>query len=128
MGVDEFGRYYGVLYERIAKAGVTPNGIFGAMYHDDEFDRDHSDIELFIGIQESGKADRIIPARRCAMTTHKGAYSTLPEAYAALVSWIEENGYAWNDAPYDIYVKTAQNGYAPQDWETEVYFPIIKKE
>ena len=127
MGVDEFGRYYGVLYERIAKGGITPDGIFGAMYHDNEFDRDASDIELFVGIREPDKADRVISSRQCAMTIHKGAYSTLPEAYAALVSWIEEHGYKWNDAPYDIYVKTAQNGFAPQDWETEVYFPVEKK-
>ena len=128
MGVEEFGRYYGTLYERIARGGMTPDGVFGAMYHDTEFDRDASDVELFIGIREPEKADRVVPSRLCAKTLHRGTYSTLPEAYAALVSWIEENGFVWNDAPYDVYLKTAQNGYAPQDWETEIYFPVQKRE
>ena len=29
----------------------------------------------------------------CAMTVHRGGYSTLSEAYGAVVSWIIENGY-----------------------------------
>ena len=127
MGVDDFGRYYGVLYERVAKERLTPSGVFGAMYHDEEFNRDASDMELFLGIQETDRADRILEGRQCAMTVHRGTYATLPEAYAALVSYLEENGYRWTDAPYDIYTKTAHNGFAPEDWETEVYFPIRKK-
>lgn len=127
MAVDDFGRYYGTLYERIARESIAPSGIFGAMYHDEEFNRDSSDIELFIGVRDDVHADKILEAQECAMTVHKGAYSTLPETYAALVAWIEENGYAWNGEPYEIYTKTAQNGLKPQDWETEVYFPVRKR-
>ncbi|MGM9614430.1 MAG: MerR family transcriptional regulator [Oscillospiraceae bacterium] len=126
MAVDDFGRYYGTLYERIAKESIAPSGIFGAMYHDEEFNRDASDIELFIGVREEAHADKILDQQDCAMTVHKGTYSTLSETYASLVAWIEENGYAWNGAPYEIYTKTAQNGLKPQDWETEVYFPVKK--
>ncbi len=128
MGVDEFGRYYGTLYERAAKEGLTPSGVVGAMYHDEEFNRDASDIELFLGVREEDRADKRLGGGTCAKTLHRGSYSTLTEAYAALVSWIEENGYQWSGAPYDIYTKTAHNGFAPQDWETEVYFPVRKKD
>ena len=61
------------------------------------------------------------------MTIHKGGYSALSDAYGALVAWIEENGYEWDGAPYDIYVKTQFDNLKPEDWETEVYFPIKKK-
>ncbi len=126
MGVDDFGQFYGALYERMGREGLTPDGVSGAMYHDESFNREASDIELFAGIRQTEKADRVIAPRLCAKTVHRGAYSTLPEAYAALVAWIEENGYRWNDAPYDVYTKTARDGLAPQDWETEVYFPVVK--
>ena len=43
------------------------------------------------------------------------------------MAWIEENGYEWDGAPYDIYVKTQFDNLKPEDWETEVYFPIKKK-
>ena len=126
MGVGDYGKNFGVLYERVAKAGMTPGGVVGAMYHDKEFDRDSSDIELFVSVQEEERADKTIDSRLCAMTVHKGAYSTLNEAYAALVSWIEENGYEWDGAPFDIYTMAAWNNLKPENWETEVYFPVKK--
>ncbi len=61
------------------------------------------------------------------MTVHKGPYSSLSDAYGALVSWISENGYEGCGAPYDIYAKTQFDSLAPEDWETEVYFPVKKR-
>lgn len=127
MGVQDFGRYFSTLYERLARDGATPTAT-GAIYHDKEFDRDSSDIELFVGVKEEERADKVMEPTLCAATVHKGGYSTLNEAYAALVSWIEENGYQWGGAPFEIYTKAAWNGLKPEDWETEIYFPIRKEE
>lgn len=124
MAVDDWGRWYGTLFERAARERYTPNSVVGAMYHDEEFDRSASDTELFIGVAEADRADRVIGSHTCALAVHRGGYSTLPETYAALVSWIEEHGYVLDGAPYDIYTKTARDGCAPQDFETEVYFPV----
>lgn len=63
----------------------------------------------------------------CAVTLHKGAYSSLSDAYSALTAWIGENGYEWDGAPYDIYTKSYLHNLALQDWETEVCFPVRKK-
>lgn len=128
MGVEEFGKYYGILYERVPKEKVTPNGITGAIYYDKEFNRECSDIELFVGIREKEKADKRMERALCAVTVHKGAYSSLPDAYGALTSWIRENGYECVGAPYDIYVKTGFDSIPVEDWETEVYFPVKKAE
>lgn len=127
MGVDEFGKYYSTLYERVPKERVTPNGLVGAVYYDKEFDHKCSDIELIVGVREKDKADKVMESGLCAVTTHKGPYSSLGEAYAALVEWIAGNGYEWNGAPYDIYTKTQFDSLSPEDWETEVYFPVRKK-
>lgn len=127
MGVDEFGRYYGTLFERVPKEHVTPTGLNGAKYYDEEFDKDSSDIEVFIGIQEKDKADTVLEPCECAMTVHHGGYSTLSEAYGAVVSWIIENGYKMAGAPFELYIKTQFDSLSPEDWETEVYFPVRKK-
>ena len=127
MGVDEFGRYYGTLFERVPKDHVTPTGLNGARYYDQEFNRESSDIEVFIGIREKEKADIIMEPCECAMTVHHGGYSTLSEAYGAVVSWISENGYEIVGAPFDLYIKTQFDSLSPEDWETEVYFPVRKK-
>lgn len=127
MGVEEFGKYYGTLFERVPKERVTPTGLNGARYYDKEFNRESSDIEVFIGVKEKEKADVIMEPCECAMTVHHGGYSTLSEAYGAVVSWIIENGYEIAGAPFDLYIKTQFDSLPPQDWETEVYFPIRKK-
>ena len=92
MGVDEFGKYYGILFERVPKEGITPTGITGARYYDEEFSHESSDVEVFIEIREKEKADAVIEPMQCAMTVHHGGYSTLSEAYGAIVSWIIGNG------------------------------------
>ncbi len=127
MGVDEFGKYYGALFERVPRERVTPTGLNGARYYDEEFNSESSDIELFIGIREREKADTVMEACLCAMTVHHGGYSTLSEAYGAIVSWILENGYRIAGAPFELYLKNQFDSLAPEDWETEVYFPIAKQ-
>lgn len=128
MGVDEFGKHYGTLFERAAKEKISPTGLNGARYYDEEFDHKSSDIEVFIEIKEKEKADMMIKPMECAMTVHHGGYSTLSEAYGAVASWILENGYEYDGAPFDLYIKTQFDSLSPEDWETEVYFPIRKKQ
>lgn len=127
MGVDEFGKYYGTLFERVPKERVTPTGLNGARYYDEEFNSESSDIELFIGIREREKADTVLEPCPCASTVHHGGYSTLSEAYGAIVSWMLENGYEIAGAPFELYIKNQFDSLSPDDWETEVYFPIAKK-
>lgn len=127
MGVDEFGKYYSPLFERVPKERVTPTGMNGARYYDKEFDREASDIELFIGIKEKDKADEVMESCLCAMTLHRGSYSTLSEAYGAVVSWIMENGYEMAGEPFELYIRTQFDTLSPEDWETEVYFPVRGK-
>lgn len=128
MSVSDFGKYYSTLYERVPKEKVTPNGLTGAVYYDEEFNPECSDIELIVGIREREKADKVMDNCLCAMTVHKGPYSSLSDAYGALTTWIAENGYEENGAPYDIYAKTQFDSLAPEDWETEVYFPVKKRD
>lgn len=64
MGVDEFEKYYGTLFERVPGERVTPTGLNGARYYDEEFNHESSDIEVFIGIKEKEKADTVIEIGR----------------------------------------------------------------
>lgn len=127
MGVDEFGKYFGTLFERVPREHVTPTRLNGARYYDEEFNHESNDTELFLEINEKDKADKVMESCQCAMTVHRGGYSTLSEAYGAVVSWIIENGYEIAGAPFELYTKTRFDSYSQEDWETEVYFPIRKK-
>ena len=62
MSVEEFGRWYGEIYEKVAREGLTANGVVMAIYHDQEFDPAYSDIEVAVGVRERDKAELIMPA------------------------------------------------------------------
>lgn len=126
MSVEEFGAYYGKIYEKIAREHLTINGVVMAIYHDQEFDPAYSDIELGVGVRERDKADVIMPGSFCATTIHKGPYSGLPDAYGAIVTWINVNGYKMDGMPYEIYLKTQFDKVSPDQWVTEIYFPVKK--
>lgn len=127
MSVEEFGTYYGKIFERIARKGINAEGgTTLAIYHDEEFDPAYNDTELGVVIKDRDKADRILPSRLCAVTTHIGPYSSLPDAYGKIVAWMKAQGYQMADAPYEIYRKTGFNGFPPEQWETEIFFPVKK--
>ena len=128
MSVDEYGKYYGVLYKRVSDENIVLDGTCLAMYHDREFDPENSDIELALGVADKTKADKIIPGMMCATATHIGAYSKLSEGYGALTKWISENGYEIAAPPYEIYVKTHFDKIPADEWETRIFFPVKKAE
>lgn len=127
MSVEEYGTYYGKIFERITREGINAEGgTTLAIYHDEEYDPAYNDTELGVIINDRDKADRILPSRLCAVITHIGPYSSLPDAYGKIVAWTKAQGYRMADAPYEIYHKTAFNGLPPEEWETEIFFPVKK--
>lgn len=128
MAVKDFGTAFGTIFEQVAKDHLQPAGPTGARYYDEEFDRDSSDIEVFIPLAGKEGANDTVGGSLCAKLTHKGGYSTLDESYARLVKWIEENGYQMTGAPYELYVKTGYENPNPATWETDIYFPVEKKQ
>lgn len=128
MSVDEFGYYYGKLFEQIAQKHLTVAGPLMAIYHDKEFHPDSTMIELAAPIAQKQQATRLLPGALCATTIHHGAYSALSEAYGALLKWITDNNYEMIDAPYDVYLKSHHDQLPIEQWETEIFFPIKKKD
>lgn len=126
MSISEFGKYYGELFTKIARNGITTSGAVLAIYHDDEFDEDDSDIEVGIAIADKEQATNILKSRLCATTIHKGSYANLTEAYAAVVKWINANGYKIVAPPYEIYLKSHVDNLPVNEWKTEIYFPVKK--
>lgn len=126
MGVEDFDKYFGILFTKIAKEGINTTGDVIAIYHDNEWNENNSDIEIAISIKDKEKATRILKGGLCATTIHKGAYANLSEAYASVVKWIKENGYQIAESPYEFYRKSYSDNLPVEEWETDIYFPIKK--
>ena len=56
--------------------------------------------------------------------SHSGPYDQLQDAYAAVEEWISANGFRQNGAPWEAYLNDPVDHPNPQDWKTEVYWPL----
>ncbi len=100
------------------------------IYRDGEYRERDIDIEFCEAVNKRGvDTDRIkfktierVPAAACVM--HKGPYSELRAAYAAVYKWIDENGYAATDDPRESYIDGIWNRDDPAEWVTEVQVPV----
>ncbi len=126
MSIQEFDKYYGKLFERVAREKLTLTGGAIAIYHCEEFDPADSDVELALVIKEAVKGTRDLAPGLCATIRVNGPYSELPGAYARIVAWVEKEGYEITSSPFDVYL-TNPADTAPEDHVTEIYFPVKKK-
>jgi AraC family transcriptional regulator len=65
-----------------------------------------------------------LPGGPAAATIHSGPYDQLQNAYAAIEEWIAANGLRPNGAPWEAYLNDPADHPNPQDWKTEVYWPL----
>ena len=65
-----------------------------------------------------------LPGGPAAVTIHSGPYDQLQAAYAALEEWIAANGFHPTAAPWEAYLNDPADHPHPQDWKTEVCWPI----
>jgi DNA-binding transcriptional MerR regulator len=102
------------------------------IYRDGEYRERDIDIEFCEAVNKRGvdteaikfKIVERVPTAACVM--HKGPYSTLRAAYAAVFRWIEENGYAATDNPRESYIDGVWNRDDPSEWVTELQVPVAR--
>lgn len=100
------------------------------IYHDREYKENNIDVEICEAVTEikpnaKGLTFKSIPkVETAACLFHKGSYETLPNAYLALTSWMENNGYTLYDFPRESYIDGIWNKENDNEWLTEIQFPI----
>ena len=65
-----------------------------------------------------------LPAVKVASCTVKGSYDQMNECYAAVMSWVNENGYRPAGAMFNIYHVSPYETQNPEELVTEVCYPV----
>lgn len=67
-----------------------------------------------------------IPETEVAAVAYKGIYSRIGEINRYMYQWIEENGYKICGKPFHTYYVSPENENNPDNYITEICFPVIK--
>ncbi|UED77721.1 MerR family transcriptional regulator [Brevibacillus sp. DP1.3A] len=122
-----YGKYFSMLYERIATEKLTLLGTPMTIYHSPEFNPAGNDTEFALPIAEAVQGTRDLPGGLCAKSVCKGPYSELTAVYARQREWVENESYELVRSPYEVYVTAPNHASVPEELVTEVYFPVRKK-
>jgi len=118
--------YVYVNWQRVRQVGC---GI--AVYHTIEGQENDIEVEAVAPIYEPLRgSERVqvyeLPAvEQMASIVHHGPFASIGQAYQAVVSWIENNGYHITGPCREIYLRYERGG-DQQNYVTEVQFPVSK--
>ncbi len=116
------------------------------IYYDTEYREQDVDLETASPVTSRPPSTQRVSVReiagveKMACVIHRGPYEAIGDAYAALMNWIEANGYRIIGPNREVYLRCPDNdyedseliGYAdyvaldPEDYVTEIQFPVDK--
>lgn len=118
---------YSRLYEVLGREGITPAGPPRLVYH--RMSDDSWTIECCAPVANAQKAPegfelRSFPGGRAVHTLHVGPYDELGMAYREVGVWIEKQGLATANPPYDVYLNEKSEVQDPAELKTEIVWPV----
>jgi effector-binding domain-containing protein len=126
------GRLWNELMGHLAQHKVPPAGPCLSLYYDEEYKEKDWDIEVCqpVGGEVPG-ADRVsvreLPGvETMACVVHHGPFTTIGEAYDALLKWIGENGYQIMGPGREVYLRSSEGDQNDPDTLTEIQYPVVK--
>ncbi len=70
---------------------------------------------------------RTLPEETVASCVYQGSYTQIVDVYAAVVAWMEANGYEPAGPMFNIYHVSPHETQNPDEFVTEVCYPVKKK-
>ena len=83
-------------------------------------------LALALPVAAENEDTRVLTGSLCVTTTCYGPYTKLSETYTRGIEWLQQNGYALASPPYEQYVTGPDTVKSPDDFITQVYFPVKK--
>lgn len=128
----------------LAQQGVAVAAPSLTLYYDSEYRERDVDVETATPVSAPLPGSEQVTVRELpgvatmATVIHRGSYEAIGQAYTALLSWIEANGYRIVGPNREVYLRCGDAGYDdptvyadyltddPAEYVTEVQFPVVK--
>lgn len=131
-GYEDLFTYMPKMGEAMEEASCTcaePDYCF-TIYHDGEYKAVDIDAEICQAVTERKTSREALQftelpeVKQAVCVLHKGSYETLPYAYQALITYVEEHGYKAAGKIREVYIDGVWNQEHSEDWLTELQYPI----
>lgn len=115
----------------LTEKNIAPVGHGFTVYFDDEYRDTHIDVGAAFPINAEVAGTKAVTVttfagEMMASVIHKGALEHMEDAYIALLTWIERNGYQIVRASREIALQYDPTGN-PENYVTEIQFPVCKR-
>ena len=125
------GHLWDQLETYLRQQNVSPAGACFTVYHADEPEIDAEVCEPLgraVPTSDRAKVHELPGLDMAASVVHHGPFTTIPEAYQAIVKWIDVNGYRCIGPVREVYLQPPQEAGSQADLNTvtEIQFPVEK--
>lgn len=131
---DHEGELWQALMQVVAPMNIQENDPCYplAMFHDKEYKEHDVDVEVQISVKGSHtNTEHVVfktePPVLTASATYKGSYDQIGKVNEAVANWVKDNGYEFTGAMINIYHVSPHETQNPEEWVTEVCYPVKKK-
>jgi len=105
---------------------------FTAIFYDKEYNEHDPDVEIQVSVQGNFQNTenvvfKTVPSELIAYTTFKGSYDQITAVNQVVANWIRDNGYVFNGAMFNIYHVGPWQTQNPDEFVTEICFPVKKR-
>jgi DNA-binding transcriptional MerR regulator len=103
-----------------------------AVFHDEGYKESDVDVEIQISVQgqhenSGGVIFKTVEPIDIASSVYKGSYDQINDVNEAVATWVSDNGHDYNGPMFCIYHVSPGHDPNPENWVTEVCYPVKKK-
>ena len=128
---DDEGMVWQVLCEETEPLHMTEADpcLTAVEYLDDEYKEENVELIAWKTVKGQYRDTehvkfKTLPEVTVASTVMKGGYDQIGDAYAAVISWIKENGYESSGPMFNIYHVSPHESQNPEEFITEICYPV----
>lgn len=133
-GYEQEGQLWQTLMEETESMSLVPDTpcICCAVFHD----REHRESDVDVEVQKTVRGRypdtahvrfRTLPAVTAATAVCRDSYEQMDGAMASVAEWVHDNGYAFSGPASLIYHVSPHETDNPDEYVTEICFPVEKK-